>query len=106
MSNLAGMSKSLWIMRAPVISHIHLSMTTRAKLSEERNVFGLHRFVYDHGVFVFASDEASLLTHADYEDIPTDLVDCFRWAWGEDFEWIRFDTDGDMIVSLPLFEAN
>lgn len=99
------MSKSFQVMHAPVISDIHLDAATRVKLLQDRNVFGLRRFVYDQGVFVFASDETTLHTHVDYEDIPSDLADCFRWAWAEGFEWIRFDSDGDVVASLSVFEG-
>ena len=92
-------------MHAPVISILHLENATRQKLSEDRNVFDLYRFVYDRGVFVFACDEATLLAHPDCEDIPADLAGCFRWAWRNGFEWIRFDVDGDVISSLPTFDG-
>lgn len=98
------MSKAFQVMHAPVISDIHLDPATRAKISEDRNVFGLHRFVYDRGVFVFACDETTFHARTEYDDIPSDLADCFRWAWGEGFEWIRFDADGDVIASLSVFE--
>lgn len=98
------MSQPFQVMHAPVISAAHLDKTTRIKLSEDRNAFDLYRFVYDHGVFVFASTEADLLSRPNCEDIPTDLAECFRWAWQEGFEWIRFDTDGDVIGSIPLFD--
>ena len=91
-------------MHAPVISIGHLSMSTRQKLTEDDNVFGLQRIVYDHGVFVFAIDEPSFFNRTDYEDIPADLTGCFRWAWGKGFEWVRFDVAGDAILSLPLFD--
>ena len=100
------MSTSFQVMHAPVISDIHLDASTRAKITDDRNVLGLHRFVYDHGVFVFACGETTLHTHADYEDIPSDLANCFRLAWGEGFEWIRFDADGDVIASLSVFEED
>jgi len=90
-------------MHAPVISDLHLRTATHAKISQAGNVFGLHRFVYDRGVFVFACEETALQTHAEYEDIPSDLAGCFRWAWGEGFEWIRFDADGDLISGLSVF---
>ena len=96
------MNQHFQVMHAPVISFAHLNKTTRIKLSEDRNVFDLYRFVYDHGVFVFASTEADLTSRPDCEDIPTDLASCFRWAWNEGFEWIRFDTDSDVIYSLPI----
>lgn len=98
------MSEPFQVMHAPVISAAHLDKTTRIKLSQDHNVFDLYRFVYDHGVFVFASDEAVLLSSLDCEDIPADLAECFRWAWKEGFEWIRFDTDGDVIGSLPVLD--
>ena len=100
------MSDAFQVMHAPVISTNHLDKTTRIKLSEDRNVFDLYRFVYDHGVFVFASDETVFLSRPSCEDIPTDLVECFRWAWKEGFEWIRFDTDGDVIGSLPVLDED
>ena len=98
------MSQPFQVMHAPVISAAHLEKATRIKLSEDRNVFDLYRFVYDHGVFVFASAEADLISRPNCEDISTDLASCFRWAWKEGFEWIRFDIDGDVIYSLPMFD--
>jgi hypothetical protein len=98
------MGQLFQVMHAPVISVTHLNETTLAKLSNDHNVFDLYRFVYDHGVFVFACDESVLLTRPDCEDIPPDLANCFRWAWGNGFEWIRFDTDGDVIADLPVLD--
>lgn len=98
------MSHPFQVMHAPVISIFHLDNITRLKLSDDRNVFDLYRFVYDRGVFVFACDETVFLVQPHREDIPTDLAGCFRWAWGNGFEWIRFDIDGDVIASLPTFD--
>ena len=99
------MSQSFQVMHAPVINIIHLDKATRIKLSGDRNVFDLYRFVYERGVFVFACDEATLHMQSDCEDIPAELADCFRWAWGKGFEWIRLDTDGDVIAGLPVFDG-
>ena len=98
------MRQSFQVMNAPVISITHLDKVTWAKLTDDRNVFDLYRIVYDRGVFVFAYDEDTLLTQQDFEDIPSDLSNCFRWAWKEGFEWIRFDTDGDVIADLPVLD--
>lgn len=101
---MRDMNKPFQVMCAPIISDLHIKPTTRRKLSEDRNTLGLHRIVYEHGALVFACDETNLQEHPDYEDIPSDLVGCIRWAWSQGFEWLRFDYAGDVIAGLPVFE--
>ena len=102
---MRDMDKPFQVMCAPVISDLHIKPATRLMISDDRNALGLHRLVYERGALVFAHGEAALQGDADYEDIPTDLAECIRWAWSEGFEWLRFDLDGDVIAGLPVFDA-
>ncbi|GAB1408616.1 hypothetical protein MASR1M8_25350 [Thermomonas brevis] len=103
---MRDMNKPFQVMCAPIISDLHIKPATRLMISEDRNALGLHRIVYGRGALVFAHGETALQGNDDYEDIPADLADCIRWAWSEGFEWLRFDLDGDVIASLPVFEAD
>jgi hypothetical protein len=90
-----------WIMKVPVISSSHLTEKTLA-IKTDRNFNGPGGFYtvqFSHGFMLFNSEPVD-----DDLEIPDDLRDCLEWAYSNDFEWIRFDPDGDIVKGLKVYD--
>lgn len=92
-----------WVMTLPVISEGHLTEDVHEELTETLPGEDFY------GCLCMMGGEAGALVRCDdLELLPSDTPACLRnaleWAKGEGFEWVRFDTDGDVIPGLELFE--
>ena len=91
-----------WTMSAPVISEGHLAEEVHEAMMETLPGEDFH------GALCMIGSHGALVRCDDLELLPSDTPACLRnaleWAKGEGFEWVRFDTDGDVIPGLELFE--
>lgn len=95
-------ANGFWVMQAPVISEGHLTEDVHEALmgtlpGEDFN--GALCLIGGHGALV-RCDDIDLLS----KGAPACLRKSLEWAKGEGFEWVRFDTDGDVIAALELHD--
>lgn len=96
-------TRGYWTMELPVISTGHLTEEVAEALSKVlpgEDFYGYYCAVTGHGGFVHFGD----LEADERGNLPACLRDVAEWAEREEFEWVRFDSDGDRIEGLPYYE--
>ena len=91
----------VWIMRVRVLSAGHLTMDTANEqiTSDFEWVGGTYAVRMPEGLMLYVPTAAECDL-----DLPDDLRAVVEWAHAADHEWIRFDPDGDVEPSLPLYD--
>lgn len=94
--------EDMWVMHVPVLSTGHLTYkTANAEITPDHNGPGdLLTIRFPEGFLVFCSDESVLVDI----DVPGDLRACLKWAQTNGYEWLRFDSAGDQVGELPVYE--
>lgn len=87
------------------ISSFHVSLDTSGKLDTEPAFNPIDLSVYpkaDFGWWIcidpnFVEDDGT-------RRIPSDLMDCIRYAWKHDCTWLCLDCDGEIIPELKTYD--
>lgn len=80
-----------WLMTIPVISTCHLPESVVNNLPQDELYAE-----YDNGFFIHFGPE--------YSSRCEELMAIAQWAESEGFQWVRLDSDGDVIDELPKFD--
>ncbi len=92
-----------WVMHVPVLSTAHLTFeTANTEIKDNRGPGGLYTVPFAEGFIVFSSDSGEDLVGD--PEIPPDMLTCMKWAGKHGFEWVRFDSAGDVVEELPTYE--
>ncbi|MEY2152313.1 hypothetical protein AB7849_15515 [Rhodanobacter sp. 115] len=99
---MSPVAKPGWIMTAPVVSTSHLDAETGADLAGQTlagngNRWGLCVVPMPTGSLVFVGDDPM-------DDLPQCFQDVFAKVKEWEHEWVRLDSDGDIIEGLPTFD--
>ena len=103
---MSGDDRKPWIMQAPVLSTAHLSEEVGEKLAQTlpgEDLFGFVCMIGPDGGLVYFGDPDSWIDEPE-EKMPACLRDCATWANNEGYEWVRFDSSGDVVEGLPVYE--
>ena len=91
----------VWMMQVRVLSFEHLTMDTA-------NEPITSNFEWVGGTYAVGMPEGLMLLVLSAVigdlDLPDDLQTVVEWAHAAGYEWIRFDPDGDVEPSLPLYD--
>lgn len=85
------MTGAYWVMPVPVLSTAHLpgpSAPEDASLLYAK---------YTEGWFIYAQDDINA-------DTPSWYARIREWAVPREYTWIRFDSGGDEIKDLPIYD--
>jgi len=80
----------MWILNMPVLSTGHLPSETAVAEAD------LYAAPYNHGWFVHVDAELESTSPEWYAALA-------RWAAEQGFEWVRFDSDGDIVDELQTW---
>lgn len=91
----------VWMMQVRVLRIDHLTVDTANEpiTSNFEWVGGTYAVGMPEGLMLY------VLTAAECDlDLPDDLRKVVEWAHDAGHEWIRFDPEGDIEPSLPLYD--
>lgn len=93
-----------WVMNVPVLSTAHLppELVNEPQALGFNGPGGLYIVPMIAGFMVF-NDDSQI---SEDQELPLPLRDVLKWAIERDFEWVRFDRDGDLIEGLRTYEHN
>lgn len=91
----------VWMMRVRVLSIDHLTVDTANEpiTSNFEWVGGTYAVGMPQGMMLYVP-----IAVGGDQDLPDDLQAVVEWAHAAGHEWIRFDPDGDVEPSLPLYD--
>jgi hypothetical protein len=102
-------AKSRWIMKAPVISTAHITITDDKVLACQTCEYGLVMAILQPGYLLHISGYllhiSDLHDDADFpKGISAELKDlCLKFA-AIGYDYLRLDPDGDILEDLPQFD--
>ena len=92
-------SPAYWVSRVPVLSTAHVSRETMEWLIANP---GDHEFGvvanYSHGVFL------QLDNRNEAPEAPAEIRQLQQWIRPRHYQWIRLDTNGDVVPGLPIHD--
>lgn len=95
----------MWTNTIPVLSITHITPEVLAGMKDpamfqEIEGVSIERATYEYGVFVRLINTSEEKVH----ELPQCLQEVRAWAVKQKYEdWIRFDTDGDLVEELATY---
>ena len=92
------------------LSTAHVTKETAEKMSNDAvnmyaNTSGVALYGKSgYGYFVSVPEDLKYNDDTIFSEIPSDLLECLKYAFSHDCEWIMFDCDAAKISELPTYE--
>lgn len=94
-----------WMMSVPVLSTAHVSKATDDFIMMERDSTPWMRCAnYDMGYFISVPDSDLATCPKEMPPAPQDLKDIWAWARARDHDWVRLDSNAEVIDGLPTYD--